>query len=110
MSYDIRLCDDGVTLEGDTHDMRGGTSAEAWLNVTYNYAPHYYRTMGEKGIRSIYGMTGSESVPVLSAAIDGLGTDRHSDYWEPTEGNARVALEQLRELALRHPNGRWEGD
>lgn len=51
MSYDISLTDPvtGETLELDTpHHMRGGTYAvggttEAHLNVTWNYAKHYYR-------------------------------------------------------------------
>ena len=81
MSYDISLTDPvtGETLQLDApHHMRGGTYAvggttEAHLNVTWNYATHYYRvftpaplrpgvdpyhakdggTVG--GIRSIYG-------------------------------------------------------
>ena len=72
MSYDIRLCDpvtgDVINLD-HPHLMRGGTYAmagttELWLNVTYNYSKHYYRSdvFGEKGIRSIYGLTGAESI------------------------------------------------
>ena len=71
MSYDIRLCDPVTheALQTDVpHDMRGGTYAmggttELWLNVTYNYGKHYYRVLGEKGIRTIYGMTGGQMAP-----------------------------------------------
>lgn len=71
MSYDIRLCDPVTheALQTDVpHDMRGGTYAMGgttglWLNVTYNYGKHYYRVLGDKGIRTIYGMTGAESIP-----------------------------------------------
>lgn len=118
MSYDIHLNDPitGNPIKLDTpHQMRGGTYAiggtpEASLNVTYNYAPHYYRLIGEKGIRTIYGMTGAESIPILTGAIDALGNDVHDDYWKNTEGNAKAALIQLRSLAQMRPDGVWDGD
>jgi hypothetical protein len=118
MSYDIYLNDPvtGCTIELDApHQMRGGTYAvggttDAWLNVTYNYAKHYRRVIGEKGIRTIYGMTGAESIPVLKAAIDKLGDDVNTDYWEPTEGNAKSALCSLLAMAQMRPDGVWDGD
>jgi len=136
MSYDISLTDPvtGETLELDTpHHMRGGTYAvggttEAHLNVTYNYSTHYYRVFPRRhamagdeiydiaedgtvgGIRSIYGLTGAESIPVLQSAIDQLGDDVHPDYWEPTEGNAKRSLTQLLALAKMRPDGVWNGD
>jgi hypothetical protein len=118
MSYDIYLNDPvtGCTIELDEPlQMRGGTykiggTTEAWLNVTYNYAKHYLRVMGEKGIRTIYGMTGAESIPVLKAAIDELGDDVDPDYWKPTEGNAKRALCSLLALAQMRPDGVWDGD
>ena len=118
MSYDIRLCDP-VTYEvievDSPHLMRGGTYAvggtnELWLNVTYNYGKHYYRVMGERGIREIYGKTGAESVPMLEAAASVLGDDASDDYWEPTEGNAKRALLQLLAMARMRPDGVWGGD
>lgn len=136
MSYDISLRDPvaGDTLELDApHHMRGGTYAvggtkSAHLNVTYNYAPHYRRVFSPRpaapadsehgaihdglvlGIRSIYTLTGAQSIPVLQAAIDALGTDTNADYWAPTEGNARRALVQLLALAQMRPDGIWMGD
>lgn len=117
MSYDIGLRNaDGSAVEFDgTHQLAGGTYAmggtsEAWLNVTYNYSPHFYRTMGEKGIRAIYGMTARDSAPLLAKAIAQLKDDRHSDYWKPTEGNARAALQNLLTMATMAPDGIWEGD
>lgn len=118
MSYDIYLNDPvtgGVIELDEPHQMRGGTYAvggttEAWLNVTYNYSDHYYRIMGEEGIRTIYGMTGAESIPVLKAAIDELGDDVDPDYWKPTEGNAKRALCNLLALAQMQPDGVWDGD
>lgn len=85
MSYDIYLCDH-VThkpLKADsTHFIAGGMRAmggtkELWLNVTYNYGHFYYRpeVFGDGGIRSIYGKTGAESIPMLEKAISALGDD-----------------------------------
>ena len=118
MSYDINLCDPvtrDVLLLDDPHDMRGGTYAmggtrEAHLNVTYNYAGHYKRVLGEGGIRTIYGMTGAESIPVLQRAADQLGDDATGNYWDDTEGNAKRALYKLIALAKLRPDGVWDGD
>ncbi len=120
MSYDINL-NDPVTHEviffDHPHDMRGGTYAmggtrEAWLNVTYNYAKFYYRedVLGEDGIRSIYGKTGAESIPILERAIAALGDDVDLDYWKATEGNAKRPLCQLLAMAQMRPDGIWDGD
>jgi hypothetical protein len=118
MSYDIDLIDPLTeqVLELDSpHQMKGGTYAfggtsEASLNITYNYGKHYYRVLGEKGIRSIYGMTGAESISILKKAADELGDDINEDYWQPTEGNAKRALLQLISLAQLRPDGVWAGD
>jgi hypothetical protein len=119
MSYDIRFKDatTGETvILSETHSLRGGTyilggTREAWLNITYNYAPHYCRVLDQdKGIRSLYGKTGAEAVPLLEAAIGKLGTDESDDYWEATEGNARAALVNLLTLARACPEGVIDGD
>lgn len=137
MSYDIWLKDPvtGKTLELDApHHMRGGTyqvggSTEASLSVTYNYARHFHRVFGELerpratapewlhkrgetvyGVRTIYGLTGAESLPVLDKAIAMLADDVDDDYWKPTEGNAKRALLHLRALAAMRPDGVWDGD
>ena len=115
MSYDVYLCDPVTrdTLKLDApHQLRGGTHAkggirEAWLNITYNYAPHYYTAFGETGIRTICGMSGAESIPVLQGAISNLGDEVSEDYWEPTEGNAKRALYGLLALAQMRPDGVW---
>lgn len=120
MSYDIRLLDPVTkqTLELDEpHAMRGGTYAiggtkELWLNVTYNYGSIYHRpeVLGESGIRSIYGLSGAESIPALQAAANALADDVDLDYWSPTEGNAKRALLQLIAMAKLRPDGVWDGD
>ena len=118
MSYDISLHDPvtrELLLAETPHDMRGGIycaggTRELWLNVTYNYAPHFKRVLGESGIRTIYGMTGAESIPVLEDAASKLADDASDDYWEPTEGNAKRALLQLAAMARLRPDGIWGGD
>ena len=139
MSYDIKLTDPltGETLVLDApHQMKGGTYAiggttQASLNVTYNYSPQFARVFDALreprstapkwmhrdrslpkvfGIRTIYGLTGAESLPLLDKAIAALGDDVHEDYWQPTEGNAKRALMQLRALAMLRPDGLWAGD
>lgn len=119
MSYDISLMEpdleDVVVQFTEKHNIAGGIYAiggttEAWLNVTYNYGKHYYRVMGENGIRTIYGMTGAESIPVLKEAISKLGDEVDPDYWKDTEGNAKKALQGLLTFAEARPDGIWRGD
>ncbi len=118
MSYDIELIDP-VTKEpvelNEPHHMRGGTyalggSTRAHLNVTYNYAVIFHRVLGSEGIRTIYGMTGAESIPLLEGAATQLGNDVDPDYWKATEGNAKRALLQLAALAKMRPDAVWTGD
>jgi hypothetical protein len=98
MSYDIELFDPDTEGEADH------------INVTWNYADHLYRLLGKKGIRSIYGMTGEESIPIIMEAIKALGTDVCEDRYQPTEGNVRRALEQMVIMAKKHPSCIWDGD
>lgn len=122
MSYDLDLIDrHGKILEfSEPHHLCGGTYAvggtsEASLNVTYNYAKHFHYVFGPEGIRSLYGMTSLQSLPVMAKAVILLGDDVDPDYWKPTEGNARLAildLMTLAQLAIRegHPDAVWKGD
>jgi len=119
MSYDIYLKDavSGKTLMLNTpHHMTGGTyqvggTQDAWLNVTYNYGKFYYEIFeGDKGIRTIYGMSAVDSIPILEAAIAKLGDDVSDNYWDATEGNAKSALVKLIALAKMRPDGIWDGD
>jgi hypothetical protein len=118
MSYDISLkcpVTKQTLITEVAHDMRGGIYQaggcnELWLNVTYNYSSHFYLVMGEKGIRTIYGLTGAESIPVLLAAMGQLKDDADDDYWEATEGNAKLALTKLLAMARLRPDGIWDGD
>jgi hypothetical protein len=116
MSYDIDLCDENgictvpeAFVDGGTYAV-GGTN-QCSLNVTYNYAPHYYRLIDAKeGIRWLYGKTGAETLPKLREAIAALADDSEPNYWKPTEGNARRALARLASFAEANPKGVWSGD
>lgn len=48
-------------------------NTEAELNITYNYG-RYYREVYEKGIRTIYGMSGCDSIEVLEKMIEHICT------------------------------------
>lgn len=103
-----------IELDGP-HQIKGGNyvvggTTSAWLNVTYNYAKIFQRGLGENGIRTIFGMTGAESIPVLKHAISQLGDDVSDNYWDSTEGNAKRALCGLLAFAQMRPDGVWQGD
>lgn len=140
MSYDISLRDPirKETIHFDTlHQMRGGTyvvggTSEAWLNITYNYSRWYYKEgvfpdNGEdyRGIRSIYGLSGADSIPILENAIKALedmdedlteeeirNYEEHNikGYWLPTRENAIKPLYQLLAMAKMRPDAEWDGD
>ncbi len=57
---------------------------ECQINVTYNYAPFYYKHLDEElGIRWLYGKTGSEVKERLEKAILPLGIVRNtSPFWQ----------------------------
>lgn len=118
MSYDIYLKDPSsgeTVILARPHNLTGGTYAvggtnEAWLNITYNYAPHFKKVFGAKGIRTIYGMSAEESYPLLEKGINELDRSPDENYWAPTEGNARKALIDLLELGLMCPKAIWSGD
>lgn len=123
MSYDIYLADKNTNdpLETDVkHGFAGGTytyggTTVLELNVTYNYSSilgRAFRAQGgyDEGIRSIYDMTGAESLPLLEKVAGSLSGEATSDYWDPTEGNAKAAIMNLIALANLGPEGIWRGD
>jgi len=140
MSYDISLIDPVTkeTLKLDApHQIKGATYAlggtrEAWLNVTGNYSDWYCMDGvfpnvddGIRGICSIYGKTGAESIPILKAAITALegcskdiSEERRREceecgatgYWMPTRENAIKPLYSLLAFAQMRPDGIWDGD
>ena len=126
MSYDINLLDP-ITKEvieiNDAHFLRGGTykvggSKELTLNITYNYSKILNRVIQPKntpseyktGIRSLYGITALEAVPILEAAISNLKDDVDEDYWKATEGNTKRALNNLLAMCKMRPDAIVNGD
>lgn len=124
MSYDVCLVDAETKepialnpphyLEQGTYPAGGDTHAH--LNITYNYRDWFIKAFeSERGIRTIYGMTARQSIPVLLTALQRLQPDEglaypSPAYWEPTEGNAWRAIFNLLILAGQVPNGIWSGD
>ena len=126
MSYDIDLLDPitkKVIEIKDAHFLRGGTykmggSTELSLNMTYNYSEILHKVIQPKstpseykaGIRSLYRMTALEATPILEAAISTLKDDVVDDYWQPTEGNVKRALNNLLTMCKMRPDAIIDGD
>ena len=147
MSYDITITDQqGDTLHtAQPHHLYGGTyspdTTELWYNITYNYAPFYYRaeTLGEStvvwrdtgkgyneqvqpetgGIPGLELLTIPQARELVLKAINALRDeplDKYgkpykgdpempaTDYWAPTEANARRALVNLLQLLCLAPD------
>jgi len=58
----------------------------------------------KRGIRFLEGKTAAECARILVAVIPNLGNDTDSDYWQPTEGNAKKALVNLLMIAVAVPH------
>lgn len=119
MGYDILMIDKktGEIAElPDTHHIKGGTYAvggtnEAWLSITYNYSKFFKKYIDqEKGIRWLYGKKGKRTIKRLRKAIEEMKDNATLDYWEATEGNARLMLKGLLFFAEKLPNCIWKGD
>lgn len=105
MSYDLQF-DCGPLPEN--HHVTGGTYAiggtrDPRINITYNYGFHFRRFLGDGGIRSLYGKTAADVVAITTKAIEVMTGEPDDDYWAATEGNAKAALESLRNLAKHCP-------
>jgi len=115
MSYDINLCYPDGPAQVSNHEEGGtfalGGTTDAWLNVTYNYSKFYYEHLDrEQGIRWLYGKKAKDTRDRLQNAVEALGTDRGSNYWKATPGNAGYALAILLSWAMQHPEAEWDGD
>ena len=118
MSYYICLLDENeeVIKLDKPRVMRMGTmqmdgETEAHINITYNYGQIFRDTIDkDQGIRWLYGKKAKDTVDTLITAMTRLKDDFSEDYWEATEGNAKLALMNLLELAWMYPDGIWDGD
>ena len=114
MSWDVSIVgEDGKTLTSPhVHTVTGGTyvhggTNELWLNITYNYHKHFDKVLGMSLTEALHGKKVSETLPLLAEAIEKLQPGPDADYWKATEGNARLALEQLLSLAAWGLSGKW---
>ena len=98
MSWWIYLEDDSgdcLTVDafsdGGTYVLGGSNQSE--LSVTYNYGGHYRRVLDcDDGFWGLNQLKAEDALPILAKGIAALGDDVAGDYWEPTEGNAKIAL------------------
>ena len=119
MSYDITIVDkqgDAAQFPARTlpHGSKyrlirskaeGDQPADVAISITYNYSGAYYYVWPEAGIRVLDEMPILEAMPKLESAVWALGTQRSDDYWEPTDGNAGAALNDVLTLCrhVEHP-------
>ena len=113
MSYDIEIVFDGEHLDSPiVHHVKGGTyalggSKSLETNITFNYSQHFQKVFqNEEGIKSLDGVKCIDAIPLIVEAMRRLGDDETSNYWDPTEGNAKRALEGLLHIAALGYNGR----
>jgi len=105
----IELGERDPRLMGGTHRVGGPDRAE--LNLTWNYGRFFHMALdAEHGLHWLDGKRAQDTAERLEKAIRMLGTQRSSNYWDPTAGNAGYALSLLLGLAERFPEGRWEVD
>lgn len=99
-----------VCMVPERHHFRGSTyvlggTDRLDIGVTSNYQPFFHEAFGEfcRGLWTIDGMTAKESIGILSEVILRMNGEPDEDYYAKTEGNAKKALEDLRELAKLAP-------
>ncbi len=115
MSYDIYLKDPvsnevaevpghlmiGGTYKADYHTETGtftpALNTEAHLNITYNYGPYYREVYPDNGIRTIYGMSGVDSIAVLEKIIEKIKAKYYMDKrWITTKRMERIYFDKNR--------------
>lgn len=104
MSYDIQLAPKDFGDEDEKQENYVD------INITYNYAPMFYRVFGEKGIRTIYGMTGLQSIPFLLDAKSRIGYFTADLLWDATEDGIHTIMAKLLRMAETYPYWVWSGD
>ena len=110
MSWDVKLNnDEGITLsineffqEGGTQQIGGTNFCE--LNITYNYA----QVFGSL-VKELHGCKAKDTLQDLKKFVNKWSHAHpyERDYWAPTPGNAKRAIERLIVFAEAHPGGTW---
>ena len=80
---------------------------EARFSIPADYQDLYVQVFGSKGIDTIYGLKGEESITILQKACKQLDNRKSSSYWYTEEGRARLALHTLISLAKLKPDCVW---
>lgn len=98
----------GGIHQADPLTMTAIANHEAEFSLTYNYSRLLLLTLG-RPFRELDGMTGEESLPLLTDALAKCGQEHpYEDYWAPTLGNVARALSLMADWARANPWGRWE--
>jgi len=105
MSWWIRLEDEEGKagevdrfFEGGTYAFQGTTETE--LNVTYNYGSKFK-------FKNLTGQSGEETIELLTEAVEKLGTERSTNYWDDDPGNVGTACALLLKWAKQFPKMKW---
>lgn len=92
---------------GGTYRLDPPSYVEAWFNITYNYSKFIYKVL-DGGIPGLDGKCVDDTIAAIRTAVSRLEGEPDEDYWKPTEGNAKKALQGLLVLAVQCPGGIWE--
>ena len=108
MSWWVSLNEKGELVTVDNFSDGGtyvvGGSTDANLNITYNYSALYHEYLDkDKGLEYLNRKSAKTCIPKLEKAVEALGTERASDYWLATLGNAGYALSILLKWAKAYP-------
>lgn len=86
------------------------------FNYTYNVAPMWYACYPDKGIRTIYGLSGEEAIPVLNELRQYMEDNSEellvmnpSNGWGSYEGAINF-VSKLILASYRNKTEIWEGD
>ncbi len=105
MSYDIDIIDreanEIVTLT-NKHHLKGGTypangTNQLSFNITYNYSPNYAKH--DFSINDLNNKTIKETLATIRKVKNKLKGKPSDNYWEPSDGNAKKALQDLITMA-----------
>ena len=86
------------------------------FNLTYNVSTMLYKAFGEKGLRSIYGMTGNESFDKILQAVQYFKDNKDElEALNPENGwgsykNTLTVLCKMLEACINNLDSEWVGD
>jgi len=90
--------------------------AEESFNITYNVSPMFYAAIPETGIRTIYGKTGAEALPILRVMRHFFEENQEElTAMEPDNGwgtfdNTYKCLCKMVLTSMNNKDKKWSGD